>query len=750
MSKHLFRSTTLRAAVIAVILVMQGGAEGSRRAALVPIQGHPKPPTVLGRCEPEMVHELFPARSPAGAEPRPELRVLITRFAGSDARSQAFGVQVGKSLRGLLNDHARLRLNAVQSELPASAVRVELVLCELGDHEHARAIGEAGGADIVLWGQAFCNGCTPRQIQHVQIDIHAEGANSNNTLSQSPNAVMTNNVHVVKPQITVTPPLRTTEGSFATSLTLVRWQGLDAGTGRLVEFKRLDKVASLSLPQMGSGGPELLLNVALGIYASRAGQHGLATEFFQSASKDVPAGVEGVHRLHRMIGTSYLITGHQRHGLDALKAALRACPTYDLGCRQVGLTELGWAEFRFGSKSEALDFFEQSLSLALRRSDRLSEATAINNLGLVYAARGEQAKALSYYERALSLRQTAGDVSGEAGTLNNFGLICAARGEQAKALSYYERALLLSKKEGDFSGEAVTLNHLGLVYFALGEKAKAVGYFERALPLNQKVEDVLGEATTLSNFGLVYNSLGERDKALGFLERALGFAQKGGEPSIEGTTHDNIGLVLRDLGRLPESVHSFQLAAASYSRLEHFHNKKAQRSLDQAFGIALSGQLVFEAQAVLKELAGPGSEGGAQGALRRARLAGLSGAAEATAYQALRALADSASATQSERESLLALAQAGQTRAIYRASWPSCDGLVITETRPASQAVALGLRAGDVLLRCNGQCLQDSSDLHTATPAGKPVLLELWRGTGVVRLYANSSDQLVGIRTAAF
>lgn len=751
MSKYLSTSPALRAARVAVFWVMLGvSAAGSSQAAPGPSQGRTKPSLVLGRCAPEMVKGLFPALSQAGADPRHELRVLITRFGGSEARSQEFGVQVGKRLRAVLTDYARVQLNAVQSELLASAVRVELVLCELGDHQHARAIGEASDADVVLWGQASCNGCTSSQIQHVQISIHAEGANSNNAISQSPNAVMTNDVHVVEPKITVTPSPapRSNAGFFTTSLTLVHWQGLDTGISSLNEFKRLDKVASLSLPPLVSAQPELLLNVTLGIYASRTGRHGLAAEFFKRASKDIPAGVEGVHRLYRMLGMSYFMIGQSYLGLDTLKEALHACPNYDLGCRQAGLNELGLAQLRSGNVSWARDSFETSLSLALERGDILSEATALNNLGLVYREWESPAKALSYYERALLLRQKAGDIAGEAATLNNIGLVYAARGEMVQAMSIYERALFLKQKVGDVAGEAVTLNHLGMVYFILGDKAKALGCFERALPLSQKGKDTASEGATLNNFGLVYSSLGEQNKALRYFERALILTQTAREFASECIAYDNLGLVLRELRRFPEAVRNFQAAAACHSRRYVFDEKKrAQNSLDRAFSSALFGQLTFEAQAVLKELA---KEGGIQSALRRARLAGLSSSAEVAAYYALRAVADS---DLPEKQVLLVLAHAGQTRATYRASWPNCDGVVIPEVRPASPAVVLGLQAGDVLLRYDGQCLHDPSDLAAVTrrpAAGRSVTLELWRGTGVVRLSASGSSQLVGIRTAAF
>lgn len=734
MTKYRSMSPALRAALTAVIWwMLVNAAEGASHAVLGHNQGRTTPPAGLGRCEPAMLKGLFPVRSPVKAEPQPELRVLITRLMGSDHRSQEFGAQVAKSLRTVLNSYARLQLNAVQSELPASAVRTELVLCELWDHEHALAIGAASGADVVLWGQAFCEGCTSRQAQQVQISIHADGANTNNTLSQSPNAVMTNDVHIVKPQISVEPQRRRTEGTFTTSLTLVHWQGLDAEKGGVAEFRRLDKVASLSLPLSSSPRPELLLNVALGIYASRARQHRLAIELFKRASKDIPNGVGGVHRLHRMLGMSYLMSGQSRDGIEELRRASRACPEHEPECQQIAETELGLAQLRFGFSNYALDRLKDSLELALKRDDRLSEAAALNNIGLFYADAGDLAYALRHFERALALRGQTGDVAGAAATLRNLGLVYSAQRDLVTALSFFERALTLSQSAGDVLVEATTLNHLGWIDFTLGKHAKALGYFERALLLSQKIEDVSSAANVLNNIGLVYKSLKEKDKALIYHQRALILIQQVGELRMEGITRDHIGSVLYEIGRLPEAVRSFQAAADCYVRANHLEAQE-HRSLDRALSIALFGQLAFDALAILKSpclIRGDGIHG----ALQRARLAGVVEFTEVAAYQALETVADSAS--EEDRRVLLILARAGQTRATNRASWPSCDGSVITKVEPESSAAMLGLQVGDVLLRYDGQCLKDDVESRTpigATTLGKPAVIELWRDTSIVRL----------------
>lgn len=89
----------------------------------------------------------------------------------------------------------------------------------------------------------------------------------------------------------------------------------------------------------------------------------------------------------------------------------------------------------------------------------------------------------------------------EASALANIGNIYADLGEARTALEYYQQALSLCRAIGDRRGEAVALNSSGASYAELGEKQKALDSFERALPLMRAVGHRLGEAGSFQNLG---------------------------------------------------------------------------------------------------------------------------------------------------------------------------------------------------------------------------------------------------------
>ena len=398
--------------VLSLQTLAHGATQGSTEQRVLP-------------CQPSQVSDQFPEPT----EPRPELRVLITSFYGADEASEAYGKHVGSHMREEVESHARQEIKPEYSGLQYSAIRVKFVPCSVDDHEKARTLGQKAQADVVLWGKAFCSGKNPRACQTVMI-------NSGNTIKDSPGATMKNQ----SGPVVVQPPDPSTPGRFTTSLTVVRWLGLEANAQSHGQLRRIDQVAALGLPELVSDKPRVLIDVVIGLYAARAQRHGLAAELLERAKQDVAAGVDGAAELYRLIGTSYLIAGRKEQGLANLEAALRACRSEDDRCQSVGLANLGWAVNRLGDKQKALSYYEQALALWKQVGDRSGEATTLHNIGRVYSALGDKQKALSYYEQALPLFQKVGDRSGEAISRDNIAFVLRDLGQISAAVTSFRAA----------------------------------------------------------------------------------------------------------------------------------------------------------------------------------------------------------------------------------------------------------------------------------------------------------------------
>ena len=101
------------------------------------------------------------------------------------------------------------------------------------------------------------------------------------------------------------------------------------------------------------------------------------------------------------------------------------------------------------------------------------EALALQNLGNVMLFKKMYSEALMYYEKSLTIRENLRDIQGIGACHNNIGLVHYGKKEYALAVKHLEKSLVLRKQLGDLEGTAATLSNLGAVYQMTGEKEKA-------------------------------------------------------------------------------------------------------------------------------------------------------------------------------------------------------------------------------------------------------------------------------------
>lgn len=484
----------------------------------------------LGDCTEEMVRGLF-----QGPPERTQIRAFIARLNGNDDASRRFGMKVGNSLRDALDFYAREALVLEKDGLSPRNVLVKFKGCAIADHDHARLIGQAAGADVVLWGKTYCDWRKPKQC--LNVDLRGAIIGSYNVQKNSPQAQMNSRVTIQLPNA------EEPEQSFKTSLTVVNWVGLDADPDPRVAFsvQRTSELARADLPKLASKRPLMMLDFVLGLYAFRAQRHGLAVKFFQRSQNSVSAGIEGVQDLYGMMGTSYMIAGEPELGLQALKRAIEVCQPGDDKCRDVGLNNLGIAEEHLGRKAEALGHYLESLELSRKQGRHEGEASTLSNIGRLYFYRGDRKKALEMYDKALSLCKQVRYRDGEATVLNNIGRLYLESGDTKKALEFYELALPILHEVGNQRGEATTLNNMGQAYSRLSDAENAMKLYRQARPIFHHIGDLGGEALILNNIGTLHSSMFETQEALDMHSEALSLFVKIGDIRGEAATFTNIG-----------------------------------------------------------------------------------------------------------------------------------------------------------------------------------------------------------------
>ncbi|HEY9246138.1 MAG TPA: tetratricopeptide repeat protein, partial [Candidatus Methanoperedens sp.] len=151
--------------------------------------------------------------------------------------------------------------------------------------------------------------------------------------------------------------------------------------------------------------------------------------------------------------------------------------------------ELGWIHDKMGNAKQAIEYYEQALSIdkEVYGERHPNVAIRLNNIGGAWHALGDSKKAISYYEQALSIDK---EVYGErhpdvAIDLSNIGAAWDALGDSKKAISYYDQALSIDKEVYGkrHPNVAIRLNNIGAAWDALGDSKKAISYYDQALSI---------------------------------------------------------------------------------------------------------------------------------------------------------------------------------------------------------------------------------------------------------------------------
>ncbi|WP_421797698.1 tetratricopeptide repeat protein [Haliscomenobacter sp.] len=209
----------------------------------------------------------------------------------------------------------------------------------------------------------------------------------------------------------------------------------------------------------------------------------------------------------------------------------------------IALFNMGAIFKLFGQNDQALELYEQSLTIDKKIGDRQGEGATLNNISQIYYAKGDYDTALRYLEQSLAIRQQIGDRQGEGATLNNISQIYDAKGDYDTALRYLEQSLAIQQQIGDRQGEGATLNNLATTAHAKGDYDTALRYLEQSLAIQQQIGNRQGEGATLNNISQIYDAKGDYDTALRYLEQSLAIQQQIGNRKGEGATLNNISQI---------------------------------------------------------------------------------------------------------------------------------------------------------------------------------------------------------------
>ncbi len=178
-----------------------------------------------------------------------------------------------------------------------------------------------------------------------------------------------------------------------------------------------------------------------------------------------------------------------------------------------------------GQFASARRCFAESLHLSRQAGFLSGQAQALNSLANVLAEEAaDYGAAKQYYEESLALYRRLSDKVGIAKLLLNQGVLVQLSGEYAQAKRLYEESLQLYRETAYQYGISAALSHLGQVTSLLGAYEEAQELLEQSLALHRESGNRPAAAAVLRQLGQTMCQSGRQEAARQSLAEALRLA----------------------------------------------------------------------------------------------------------------------------------------------------------------------------------------------------------------------------------
>ncbi len=272
------------------------------------------------------------------------------------------------------------------------------------------------------------------------------------------------------------------------------------------------------------------------------------------------------------LGSAYDSLSEFNQAIDFYDQALSlARKLGDRNSEAASLGNLSSAYGSLGQYQQAIQFQQQSLEIFREIGDRNGETKAINGLGNAYYSLGQYQQAIHFHQKSLEIFKEIGDRNGEAASLGNLGIAYYSLGQYQQSIQFYQQSLEIFKEIGDLNGEANSLMNLGTAYYSLGQYQQAIHFHHKSLEIFKEIGNRNGEANSLMNLGIAYYSLGQYQQAIQPQQQSLEIFREIGDRNGEANSLNNLGVAFKALGRRGESIKAFNASRKIYEELGLYH-----------------------------------------------------------------------------------------------------------------------------------------------------------------------------------
>jgi tetratricopeptide (TPR) repeat protein len=217
------------------------------------------------------------------------------------------------------------------------------------------------------------------------------------------------------------------------------------------------------------------------------------------------------------------------------------------------LESLGYAYYVLGRFEEAVKCYKVAFATARESHELRKEGAVLSKLGRVYRALGQIEQSVESHVMALNIARVTRNRHGESTELSHLGSAYRDLGKIEQAIDVYELALSIARQLGDRSEEGMHIGRLGLAYHYLGQFERAVEFHEMGLAIFREIGERRQQSIQFGHLALTYSILRRCEQAIDYYNQSLTLAHEIGHRREEGRSLLGLSRVLLSMGSVEKA-----------------------------------------------------------------------------------------------------------------------------------------------------------------------------------------------------
>ena len=194
----------------------------------------------------------------------------------------------------------------------------------------------------------------------------------------------------------------------------------------------------------------------------------------------------------------------------------------------------------------AMEFYQEALSIVKEIGHKDSVGVVYNNLGLAHQYLGDNKETMGFHQKALTIAKETGKKDSEGEAFKSLGNAYHFLHDFERTIEFHQEAVSIAKRSGKKDSEKEAYENLGIAFQSLGDFSRAEEFFKRSIKLFEEIRVLLQEKDewkiSFRNQFEVYNFLCSLQIQQGKTTEALSTAEWGRAQALADLMESQYGV----------------------------------------------------------------------------------------------------------------------------------------------------------------------------------------------------------------